>query len=233
MVIRRMIRESIDTTKRIAKNGLERAHSVVPEDSMTGRTIDRAEKAVRRAADSSTAEFRRIERKRAPKTLAIVGLIAVALSSFYLIRLFSALPTLLQSDASDLGETVMSVLVIVLIFFQYLYYVTTVFKLASGMRNAWANMVRLSGSYILLLIITETGLLDFLSVNLVVTNSWILAVVMVCVILYMLLPRIRDFFLPSYEDDPGLRSWILMVFWMDPFKDSDKELEIPLPEDLG
>ena len=228
MVIGRILRESRDTARRVARRGIESAREIAePRGSVREAVGTRTRSVIRRTADSAGAEFRRIEKKKAPKTLALVGLVAVILSSFYLVRLFSSLPTLLESDTGDSVQLILSAFVILVVFFQYLYYVTTVFKLASGMRSAWANMVRLSGSYILLLLITETGLLDYLSLNLVVANSWILAAVMVAVIVYMLLPSIREFFLPSYEEDPGLKGWVQMVFWMDPFKDDDAGSDVP------
>ena len=166
------------------------------------------------------ASIRPIKKKKAPKTLTLVGFVGLILASFYLIKLFGGLQSLLGYEGST-ADIVLSAFVVCVVFFQYMSYVVTVFRLSSGMRQAWANMVRLSATYILLMIIANSHVLDFLAVNLVVTNSWVLAGVMVLIIAYMLLPMVRSFFTPSYEDDVPLKEWIKLVFWMDPYKDAD------------
>ena len=166
------------------------------------------------------ASIRPIEKKKAPKTLTIVGFVGLVFASFYLIKLFGGLQSLLGYEGST-ADIVLSAIVVCIVFFQYMTYVTTVFRLSSGMRQAWANMIRLSGTYVLLMIIANSHVLDFLSVNLVVTNSWVLAGVMLFIMVYMLLPMVRSFFKPSYEDDVPLKEWVKLVFWMDPYKDAD------------
>ena len=217
----RLTKRTFDTIDEVADSITDTARNAVSDIT---RKVDTAQRNMEFQVKQKTrrlgASIRPIKKKKAPKTLTFVGFIGLVLASFYLIKLFGGLQSLLGTEA-DTVDTVLSAFVVCVVFFQYMSYVTTVFRLSSGMRKAWANMVRLSGTYVLLMIVANTHILDFLSVNLVVTNSWVLAGVMVIIMLYMLLPMVRSFFTPSYEDDVPLKEWIKLVFWMDPYKDAD------------
>ena len=175
------------------------------------------------------ADVRKIEKKSAPKSLVIVGLAGLVFASLYLMKLFTTVP-----DIQYLGTTkdkIITVIVIGFLFFQYISYVTTVFKLASGLRGAWASMVRCSGSYVILMIISYTQILDFLPFNLVAFNYLELLVVMAVVTAYMFLGFVREFYTPEYADVAPMGDWLKFVFFQDPYGSEDitADIDVDIP----
>lgn len=170
-----------------------------------------------RFSRSLGASSRKIAIDETPVGLTFVGFVALVFASLYLMKLFTSLDAM-QEDMS-LFKRIFSAGMLLFLFYQYIGYVITIFQLKSGMRGSWAAMVRSSGSYILLMILAETGLFDWLPFDLVAFPSWILMLFMACVMLYMLLPFVREYYKPKYAEMVPLTSWLLFLFWVDPYDD--------------
>ena len=177
------------------------------------------------------ASSRSIDLDSAPLGLSFVGVVALVFASLYLMKLFTSLDAM-QDDMSFL-KRITSAGVLLFLFYQYIGYVITIFQLRSGLRGSWATMVRTSGSYILLMILAETHLFDWLPFDLVSFPSWILVLCMACIMAYMMLPFVREYYKPPYAEMAPLTSWLLFVFWIDPYNDADElGMDIDIPVDL-
>ena len=177
------------------------------------------------------ASSRKIDIDDAPLGLTFVGFVALVFASLYLMKLLSSLETM-QEDMSIL-KRVVSAGMLLFLFYQYIGYVITIFQLKSGMRGAWAAMVRSSGSYVILMLLAETHIFDWLPFNLVSFPSWALMLCMTSVMVYMMMPFVREYYKPAYAEMVPLTSWILFLFWIDPYdsaeelgKDIDVEIDI-------
>ncbi|MGN1045002.1 MAG: hypothetical protein ACI4Q9_03495 [Candidatus Methanomethylophilaceae archaeon] len=168
---------------------------------------------------TAKAYIRRIDTKRSPPGLFLVGTVALVFASLYLMRLFTSL----DGIQSDMGifKRIVSCGMLLFVFYQYVSYVITIFQLKSGMRGSWASMMRSSGSYVILMLLAETHLFDWLPFNLVAFPSWALLLCMVLVMLYMLMPFVREYYKPTYEKMVPLKEWILFIFWNDPYAMTD------------
>lgn len=170
------------------------------------------------------ADVKSIEKKSAPKTLILVGLVGLVFASLYLVKLFTTVPDI--QYLGTVSDKIITVFIIGFLFFQYISYVTTVFKLASGLRGAWAAMVRCSGSYVILMLISYTHILDFLPFNLVAFNYLELLIVMVFVTAYMFLGFVREFYTPEYAEMAPLGDWLKFVFFKDPYNSEDIQIDV-------
>lgn len=181
---------------------------------------------------TARAYVRRIDTKRSPPGLFIVGTVALVFASLYLMRLFTSLDGI-QTDMSFFRRIV-SCGMLLFVFYQYVSYVITIFQLKSGMRGSWASMMRSSESYVILMLLAETHLFDWLPFNLVAFPSWALMLCMLFVMVYMLMPFVRNYYKPTYEKMVPLKEWLLFVFWQDPYATTDSpdisldpEVDIP------
>lgn len=165
------------------------------------------------------APFRRIEEKKAPPILYLIGIVSLVVATLYLLRLFDIMPTL-REDMST-WRTIYTMVIAGFMFGQYIFHVMAVFKLSSGLKMAWASMMRTSFNYIILMIITENTLVTQIPIRMMTYPSWILVAVMVVVIVLMFLGSIRDFFTPDYAEKVSLKEWILYILYQDPFKHQD------------
>ena len=177
------------------------------------------------------ASSRSIDLDSAPLGLSFVGVVALVFASLYLMKLFTSLDAM-QDDMSFL-KRITSAGVLLFLFYQYIGYVITIFQLRSGLRGSWATMVRTSGSYILLMILAETHLFDWLPFDLVAFPSWALLLCMTAILIYMLLPDVRDYYRPPYEDKAPLTAWLAFIFWIDPYGSIEDELDVAINMDTG
>lgn len=177
------------------------------------------------------AVTKKIDRKKAPFGLSFVGLVAIVFASLYLTKLLGNLD--MMQEEMTLFERLFSSGFLLFLFYYYISYVLTIFQLKSGLRGSWAAMMRSSGSYIILMLLMETHLFDGLPFRLVSFPSWILALCMAAVMAYMMLPFVREYYKPDYADMVPLTSWILFIFWMDPFKSSDNiDIDVDIDVDV-
>ena len=165
------------------------------------------------------ATSRSIDKANPPRGLSFVGLVALVFASLYLMKLLTSLEAM-QEDMYLLKRLVAAGMLLFL-FYQYIGYVITIFQLRSGLRWSWATMVRSSGTYVLLMIVAETHIFDWLPFDLVSFPSWILMLAMAMIMVYMMLPSVRAYYKPAYADMAPLWEWFLFVFWIDPYKSSD------------
>ncbi len=169
---------------------------------------------------SFRASSRDIDIDAPPLGLSFVGLVALVFASLYLMKLFTSLEAM-QDDMSLL-KRIFSAGMLLFLFYQYIGYVITIFQLRSAMRYSWAAMVRSSGSYVILMILAETHLFDWLPFDLVSFPSWILMLAMALIMVYMMLPFVREYYKPPYADMVPLTAWLLFIFWVDPYNSSEE-----------
>ena len=175
------------------------------------------------------ASFKRIEKKKAPKILFFIGFVSLIVASMYLVKLFGNIPAL--RNEMSFWKLALSIFVTGFIFGQYIFHVMAVFKLSSGMKVAWASMMRTSCSYIILMFVAESSIMQFLPFHVVTYESWTLMLVMGVVILMMFLGSVREFFTPAYAEPVPIKAWILYILYQDPFKDR-LGIEFDGPEDV-
>ncbi len=185
------------------------------------------EKLVRNVKRTAKASVRKVKPKRAPKLMILVGLVALTFASLYLMKVFDSFSTIPYDGGF---EKTLSLIVVLFLFVQYIMYVITIFKLSSGMRSAWAAMVRYSGLYVLLMLLSYTHIFDFLTFDLVAFKDNILLIAMLAVTLFMFWKPVREFYTPGYEEVAPMKSWILLVFWVDPYgTDADLTIDVDVP----
>jgi len=180
---------------------------------------------------SISASSREIDIRPSPLGLSFVGLVALVFASLYLMRLLSSLDAI-QDDMS-IFKRVFSGGLLLFLFYQYIGYVITIFQLKSGLRGSWAAMMRSSGSYVILMILANTHLFDWLPFDLVAFPSWALLLCMTAILIYMLLPDVRDYYRPPYEDKVPLTAWLAFIFWIDPYGSIEDELDVAINMDTG
>ena len=163
------------------------------------------------------ASFRKIDRKKkTPPILYLIEFVSILVATLYLLRLFDSLPSLREEMTPLTG--LLAVILSGFMFGQYIFHLMAVFKMSSGLKMAWASMVRTSCSYIILMCITESSLMTMLPIRMVLYPSWILVAVMLAVIVLMFLGSVRDFFTPTYAEQVPLKDWVLFILYRDPFK---------------
>lgn len=171
---------------------------------------------VREIGQDFFASFRKIEKKKPPKILYLIEFVSLFVATLYLLRLFDSLPSL--RDDMNVWTALLTMILTGFMFGQYIFHMMAVFKMSSGLKMAWASMVRTSFNYVILMIITETALNSLIPIRMVLYSSWILVIVMLIVIVLMFLGPVRDFFTPSYARQVPLKDWILYILYQDPFK---------------
>ena len=160
--------------------------------------------------------LKRIDRKKAPWILYFIGFMSLVVATMYLMRLFDHFPTL--REEMSFGRQLFMIIVGGFLFGQYIFHVIAVFKLSSGMKIAWASMMRTSLSYIFLMIITESNISSYLPIRVVTYESWILVAVMLLVILLMFLGSVREFYTPAYLDKIPISHWLQYIAYRGPLK---------------
>ena len=167
------------------------------------------------------ASFRKIDRKKkTPPILYLIEFVSILVATLYLLRLFDSLPSLRDEMTPLTG--LLAVILSGFMFGQYIFHLMAVFKMSSGLKMAWASMVRTSCSYIILMCITESSLMRYLPFSVVTYESWILVAVMGLVIVLMMTGKVRDYFTPAYAEPVSLKEWIPYIWYHDPFKDRDE-----------
>lgn len=157
--------------------------------------------------------------RKAPFLLIFVGLIALFFASFYLYRLFQAMPEAIRSD--DTFELFIALGVILIMFVLYTNYLITIFRLSSGSRKAWAGMIRLTFTYILMALLSTYGLSEILPMRVFGDGTyltWMMAGVMILMVMYMLSRNVTRFFTPGYADEVPRKEWVKYIIGQDPFK---------------
>lgn len=204
--------------------GLKRAFSTAEHTTKTSVSWIRDNAAESRAQFREIrrdffASFRKIEKKKPPKILYLIEFVSLLVATLYLLRLFDVLPSL-RSEMTT-GRALVATVIAGFMFGQYIFHVMAVFKLSSGLKMAWASMMRTSCSYIILMVITETSLMNIIPLRMMTYPSWILVVVMLVVIVLMFLGKVRDFFTPAYAEQVRLRDWVFYILYQDPFKNQE------------
>lgn len=167
--------------------------------------------------------LKRIDKKKAPWILYFIGFVSLVVATMYLMRLFDHFPTL--REEMSFGRMLFTVFVGGFLFGQYIFHVIAVFKLSSGMKIAWASMMRTSLSYILLMIVSESIIASYLPIRVVTYESWILVAVMALVIVLMFLGKVREFYTPAYLDKVPIKDWLQYIIYRGPLK---KPMPTPL-----
>ena len=160
--------------------------------------------------------LKEIDKKRAPWILYFIGFMSLVVATMYLMRLFDHFPTL--REEMSFGRQVFMIVIGGFLFGQYIFHVIAVFKLSSGMKIAWASMMRTSLSYIFLMVITESNISSYLPIRVVTYESWILVGVMLLVILLMFLGKVREFYTPAYLDEIPISHWLQYIAYRGPLK---------------
>lgn len=160
--------------------------------------------------------LKRIDKKKAPWILYFIGFMSLVVATMYLMRLFDHFPTL--REEMSFGRQLVMIVIGGFLFGQYIFHVMAVFKLSSGMKIAWASMMRTSLSYIFLMIITESNISSYLPIRVVTYESWILVAVMALVILLMFLAKVREFYTPAYMDKIPISHWLQYIAYRGPLK---------------
>ncbi len=160
--------------------------------------------------------LKRIDKKKAPWILYFIGFMSLVVATMYLMRLFDHFPTL--REEMSFGRQLFTIVVGGFLFGQYVFHVMAVFKLSSGMKIAWASMMRTSISYIFLMIVTESNISSYLPIRVVTYESWILVAVMLLVILLMFLGKVREFYTPAYLDEIPISHWLQYIAYRGPLK---------------
>ena len=160
-----------------------------------------------------------------PRLMGSISLVALFLASLYFYNL-------LTKDSSEvfqvqsLGAFSGFILWVGLMFYLYTKQLITTFRLSSGNRKAWKDMMRLCAMYMLLAIFSiwlggEAIRMAFTFE----TNAFLVLLIMSMMGVYMFLPKVRLFFTPGYAEPEGILAWMLFIVGKDPFK-SDKLLLI-------
>jgi hypothetical protein len=160
-----------------------------------------------------------------PRFLGAISLVALFLASLYFYNVLTKVPQevfQIEGSGSFLGFLIW----VLLMFYLYVKQLVTTFRLSSGNRKAWKDMMRLCLLYMALALFSiwlggEAIRLAFTFE----TNAFLVLLVMALLGVYLCLPKVRLFFTPGYAEAEGLVSWLLFVAGRDPFK-SEKLLLI-------
>jgi len=167
--------------------------------------------------------------RKPPMLLIAVALVALFFASFYLYRVFEAVPGAMET-ASPVALMV-TLGMMLMMFVLYTNYVITIFRLSSGSRKAWVGVIRFSITYTLMSVLGTIGLSEILPIEAAFQGTyamWILIAVVVILIMYMLTPNVRKFFTPGYADEAELKEWVKYIAGVDPFRGKN----LVIPEDL-
>lgn len=160
-----------------------------------------------------------------PRFLGLLSLVALFLASLYFYNVLTKVPQEVFSiDGS--GSFLAFLMWVLLMFYMYVKQLITTFRLSSGNRKAWKDMMRLCLLYVALAGFSvwlggETIRLAFTFE----TNAFLVLMVMVLLAVYISMPKVRLFFTPAYAEAEGLLPWLMFVAGKDPFK-SEKLLLI-------
>ena len=162
-------------------------------------------------------------RERPPylRSLALVTLLFASL--YFLTMLLSV--TRVWEETEDRLSLFGYVAFMAILFYIYTSHLGTTFRLQSGSRRAWQHMSRISVAYILLAVISLNDGRDTVWITQSYEINAILAgAAMVVMLLYLNRSRVREYFTPSYADNPPLWQWLLFIVGRDPFKKGNLRL---------
>jgi hypothetical protein len=157
--------------------------------------------------------------KNPPKSMLVVMALALFVASVYLYR------AMLEVDEIILTRSMVDILIYFLLMIVllglYFRYLIAAFWLLSRNRSAWGSIIRLSGIYILLSVLSmfiRFSVFDLdMTVGPISIRPTLMIVIMAIVILYMFTPSVRRMFTPPYSKEKGIKDWIYLVFFIDPF----------------
>jgi len=160
-----------------------------------------------------------------PRLMGLISLVALFLASLYFYNVLTKVPSevfQIQGAGTFFGF----LLWVVLMFYLYTKQLITTFRLSSGNRKAWKDMMRLCIIYVLLAFFSlwlggEAIRMAFTFE----TNAFLVMLVMLLLGIYLSLPKVRLFFTPGYAEPESILTWIMFIAGKDPFK-SDKLLLI-------
>jgi hypothetical protein len=168
--------------------------------------------------------------RKQPTLLIVAALVAMFFASFYLYRVFEAIPAALETASP--AALMITLGMMLIMFVLYTNYVITIFRLSSGSRKAWVGVIRFSITYTSMSILGTIGLSEILPIEAAFQGTyamWILIVVVIVLITYMLTENVRKFFTPGYADEAELKEWVKYVAGVDPFRGKN----LVIPEDLS
>ena len=168
--------------------------------------------------------------RKQPTLLIVVALVAMFFASFYLYRVFEAIPDAMETASPTALMVTLGMMLIM--FVLYTNYVITIFRLSSGSRKAWVGVIRFSITYTFMAVLGTIGLSEMLPMEVAFQGTyamWILIAVVIVLILYMLTGNVRKFFTPGYADEVGLKEWAKYIAGIDPFRGKN----LVIPEDLS
>ncbi len=157
--------------------------------------------------------------KNPPVSMVAVMVLAMFVASVYLYRAMLEVDEVIMTGSPF--KIVLYFLAIFLFLGMYFRYLIAAFWLMSRNRNAWGTVVRLSGLYIVLAAVSMLSIYSVFDLNMAVgplcVSPTLMMVIMALVILYMFLPSVRKIFTPPYAENVGIKDWILLALFVDPF----------------
>ncbi len=160
-----------------------------------------------------------------PLLLGIFPLITLFLASVY----FFTVLTMAPQEVFDIGldrSFFTFFLWVLVMFYLYVKQLITTFRLGSGNRRAWRDMMRLCLLYTVtsgMSVIMGTGAVSMAFTF--ETNALILMISMVLLAIYLTGSKVRLYFTPAYAEPVDLKTWLIFIATKDPFK-SEKVLLI-------
>ncbi len=153
-----------------------------------------------------------------PPYLRSLALVTLLFASLYFVTMLLSVPRVWEETADRLS-LIGYVVFMAILFYIYTSHLGTTFRLQAGNRKAWQHMSRISVAYILLAIVSLNDGRDTVWIAQAFEINAILAgVAMAVMILYLNRSRVREYFTPSYADNPPLWQWLLFIAGRDPFK---------------
>ena len=153
-----------------------------------------------------------------PPYLRALALVTLLFASLYFLTMILSVPTVWE-ETEDRISLVGYVVFMAVLFYIYSSHLGTTFRLQSGSRRAWQHMSRISVAYILLAIISLNDGRDTVWIaQAYEINAFLTVAGMAVMLLYLNSSRVREYFTPSYADNPPLWQWLLFIVGRDPFK---------------
>lgn len=160
-----------------------------------------------------------------PRFLGMLSLVALFLASLYFYNVLTKVPQEVFPVEGS-GSFLAFLVWVLLMFYLYVKQLITTFRLSSGNRKAWKDMMRLCLLYVAL-----AGFSVWLGGEAIrlaftfETNAFLVMLIMLLMAIYICLPKVRLFFTPGYAEAEGILPWLMFVVGKDPFK-SEKLLLI-------
>jgi len=154
-----------------------------------------------------------------PLSMLVIMALALFVASVYLYRAMLEVDEVI--DTGRILEIAMYFFIMLIFLGMYFRYLIAAFWLLSRNRSAWGSIVRLSGLYILLSALSmliSFSVFDLeMSIGPIAIHPTWMMVIMALVIVYMFTPSVRRMFTPPYAKEKGIKDWLYLVIFIDPF----------------